>query len=74
MQSRGGTAKRPLLEQLRTDTTFRPLGLSRNGWIAAALVLSASAALIETRRQGGLVGVPDRVDAGHAELVPVTRR
>jgi prolipoprotein diacylglyceryl transferase len=31
------------MELLRTDTTFRFLGLSRNGWISAAVVLGASA-------------------------------
>lgn len=39
-----------LLEQLRTDTTFRILGLSRNGWIATALVVGATIALVRTRR------------------------
>ena len=31
------------MELLRTDTTFRFLGLSRNGWISAGVVLGASA-------------------------------
>ncbi|HEV3464683.1 MAG TPA: prolipoprotein diacylglyceryl transferase family protein, partial [Actinomycetota bacterium] len=30
------------LELLRTDTTFRLLGLSRNGWISLALVVGGS--------------------------------
>ncbi len=39
-----------LLEQLRTDTTFRILGLSRNAWIATALAVGATIALVRTRR------------------------
>ncbi len=34
-----------VLEQIRTDTTFQLLGLSRNGWVALLLTLAAAAAL-----------------------------
>jgi prolipoprotein diacylglyceryl transferase len=37
------------LELIRTDTTFRLLGISRNGWIAAALVIGGTVALLATR-------------------------
>lgn len=39
------------LELLRTDTTFRLLGISRNGWVALALVAGGILGLITTRRQ-----------------------
>jgi prolipoprotein diacylglyceryl transferase len=35
-----------LLELIRTDTTFRLLGLSRNGWVAMGVVLGATCWLI----------------------------
>ena len=31
------------LELIRTDTTFRFLGLSRNGWVSAVVVIGAMA-------------------------------
>jgi len=37
------------LELIRTDTTFRLLGISRNGWIAAALMIGGTTALVATR-------------------------
>lgn len=37
------------LELIRTDTSFRLLGISRNGWIAAALVIGGTIALVATR-------------------------
>jgi len=37
------------LELIRTDTTFRLLGISRNGWIATALVIGGVVALVATR-------------------------
>jgi prolipoprotein diacylglyceryl transferase len=41
-----------LLELIRTDTTFRFLGLSRNGWVSAGvLILGVTLTLIGTRRQ-----------------------
>ena len=39
-----------LLELLRTDTAFRFLGLSRNGWVALAAVLGASIWLVLRER------------------------
>lgn len=39
------------LELLRTDTTFRLLGISRNGWVAAALVLGGIAGLVHVHRR-----------------------
>ena len=38
-----------VLELIRTDTTFRLLGISRNGWIAAALMIGGTVALLATR-------------------------
>ena len=43
-----------LLELLRTDTTFRFLGLSRNGWVAMGLVLGAIAWLVWRERRSVL--------------------
>jgi prolipoprotein diacylglyceryl transferase len=40
-----------LLELLRTDTSFRFLGLSRNGWVSLAVVLGASAWLVWRERR-----------------------
>jgi prolipoprotein diacylglyceryl transferase len=40
------------LELLRTDTTYRLLGLSRNGWISLALVVGASLWLWLRERRG----------------------
>ena len=34
-----------LLELIRTDTTFRFLGLSRNGWVSIAVVIGGSVGL-----------------------------
>ena len=38
-----------VLELIRTDTTFRLLGISRNGWIAAALLIGGTVALVASR-------------------------
>lgn len=40
-----------LLELIRTDTTFRLVGVSRNGWIALALLVAGTAGLIASRRR-----------------------
>ncbi len=37
----GYAAMRFVLELIRTDTTFRFLGLSRNGWVSIGVVLGA---------------------------------
>jgi prolipoprotein diacylglyceryltransferase len=37
----GYAVMRFLLELIRTDTTFRFLGLSRNGWVSIGVVLGA---------------------------------
>jgi prolipoprotein diacylglyceryltransferase len=41
------------LELLRTDTTFRLLGLSRNGWVAVVLMLGGTAGLVYLHRRAG---------------------
>ena len=40
-----------LLELIRTDTTFRLLGLSRNGWVSLVAVLGASAFVVWRERR-----------------------
>ena len=50
-----------LLELMRTDTTFRLFGLSRNGWISAGAVLFGIGMLIYMQKRGEkrtLVGPP----------------
>jgi phosphatidylglycerol---prolipoprotein diacylglyceryl transferase len=42
---------RLLLELIRTDTTFRLLGLSRNGWVSLGVVVGASVWLVWRERQ-----------------------
>lgn len=65
-------------ELIRTDTAFRVLGLSRNGWIAALVALAGAAVLV--RREGGeLPGddEPSRDDEpgdGDAAEQPVAER
>ncbi len=41
-----------LLELIRTDTTFRFLGLSRNGWVSLLLVIGASIVVVVRERRG----------------------
>lgn len=48
-----------LLELLRTDTTFRFLGLSRNGWVSLAVVIGAVAWIVVRERRS----TPDPVEA-----------
>jgi prolipoprotein diacylglyceryl transferase len=49
-----------LIEFLRTDTTFRFLGISRNGWVALAVAVGGTALLmLRERRAGG--NAPDAV-------------
>jgi prolipoprotein diacylglyceryl transferase len=52
------------LELLRTDTTFRLLGLSRNAWISLALVLGGSLWLWLRERRRPAVDKPGGEDAG----------
>ena len=48
-----------LLELLRTDTTFRLLGLSRNGWVSLGVVVGVSIALwVRERRAAEMVASP----------------
>ena len=50
-----------LMELLRTDTTFRFLGLSRNGWVSIAAFIGGVAWVVYTQRRGErrtLVGKP----------------
>lgn len=46
----GYAVMRFLLELIRTDTTFRFLGLSRNAWVSLAAILIGTAVLIRPRR------------------------
>lgn len=41
-----------LLELIRTDTTFRFLGLSRNGWVSLAVVVGAVGVAVLRERRG----------------------
>ena len=41
-----------MIELIRTDTTFRLLGLSRNNWVALILLVSASVVLYVYERRG----------------------
>ena len=41
-----------LMELLRTDTTFRFLGLSRNGWVSIGVVLLGGALFVYMQRRG----------------------
>lgn len=62
-----------LLELIRTDTTFRVLGLSRNGWFSVLVVVVGTAGLIWWQRRGGAAEAaktgllpPDRAIVGAA--------
>jgi prolipoprotein diacylglyceryl transferase len=46
----GYAVMRFLLELIRTDTTFRFLGLSRNAWVSLAVIVIGAAVLIRPRR------------------------
>lgn len=57
----GYTVARFGLELLRTDTTYRFLGLSRNGWVSLVVALTATALLVLwTRRSRRPSPQPDR--------------
>jgi prolipoprotein diacylglyceryltransferase len=56
------------LELLRTDTTYRLLGLSRNGWVAASLVLVGLAGLVHLHRRRDRE--PDRTASSAALVRP----
>ena len=61
-----------LMELMRTDTTFRFLGLSRNGWVSAGAVLIGAFLfwwMQQRREQRTLVGPPVFIAPG-AETVP----
>ncbi len=45
-------AIRYFTELVRTDTTFRLLGISRNGWVAAIVVLAGAALIVWRQRVG----------------------
>jgi prolipoprotein diacylglyceryl transferase len=47
---------RYLTELVRTDTTFRLLGVSRNGWVAFFVVLAGAALIVWRQRVGGPQG------------------
>jgi prolipoprotein diacylglyceryl transferase len=48
-----------LLELIRTDTTFRLLGLSRNGWVSLLVVIGAT--VVAVRRERVTPSEPERV-------------
>jgi prolipoprotein diacylglyceryl transferase len=61
-----------LMELMRTDTTFRFLGLSRNGWVSAGAVLAGAALfwwMQQRQEKRTLVGPPVFIAPG-AETVP----
>ena len=53
---------RYLTELVRTDTTFRLLGVSRNGWVAFFVVLAGAALIVWRQRVGGPQGSYPAVD------------
>ncbi len=48
-----------LVELIRTDTTFRFLGLSRNGWVSLLLIVAAAIGLRWWERRGDTTGPGD---------------
>jgi prolipoprotein diacylglyceryltransferase len=58
-----------VMELMRTDTTFRFLGMSRNGWISLGAVIVGIVAFIWMQRRGQPQGVDDyaRADTGNGE-------
>jgi prolipoprotein diacylglyceryl transferase len=52
-----------LLEFLRTDTTFRLLGMSRNGWVAIAVAIGGTVLLVMRERKAA-AGTPVPEEAG----------
>jgi prolipoprotein diacylglyceryl transferase len=58
-----------VMELLRTDTTFRFLGMSRNGWISLGAVIGATVVFIwmQRRRQPQGVDPEPRADAGEPD-------
>lgn len=61
------------LEMIRTDTTFRVLGISRNGWVALGAVLLGTGLLVAIHRPRGPVDSEVAVvTRGGAEDAPQT--
>ena len=58
------------LELLRTDTTFRVLGVSRNGWVAVALVVGGIAGLAYLHRRADRDRDHDPATAAEAPAAP----
>ncbi|RPI23635.1 MAG: prolipoprotein diacylglyceryl transferase, partial [Actinobacteria bacterium] len=61
-----------LMELLRTDTTFRFLGLSRNAWVSLGAILLGAAILWWMQRRGEertYVGEPDWLAPSPADRV-----
>ncbi|MBN2623531.1 MAG: prolipoprotein diacylglyceryl transferase [Acidimicrobiales bacterium] len=56
-----------LLELIRTDTTFRLLGLSRNGWVSLLVVVAA--VVLAVRRERGAVSDPPMPDREHQRTI-----
>ncbi len=59
------------LELLRTDTTFRFAGLSRNAWVSIAVVLVGAAALVWRERRGRGADQDEEEEAGAAAVAAV---
>jgi prolipoprotein diacylglyceryl transferase len=53
-----------LTELLRTDTTFRLLGISRNGWISAGAIIVGAVLLYLAQKRGGSYDVPESQGPG----------
>ena len=61
---------RYLTELLRTDTTFRLLGVSRNGWVAAGVVVAGGLLVVWRQRVGEPQALADDATGGAAALLP----
>jgi prolipoprotein diacylglyceryl transferase len=57
-------------ELLRTDTTFRLGGVSRNGWAAAAVVVAGAALVVWRQRRGVPQSEPDASGGAANVLLP----
>ncbi len=60
-----------LTELLRTDTTFRILGISRNGWVSVGAIIAGAIILVIAQRRGVPRGQPaSALDPGDAGTEP----
>ena len=53
-----------VMELLRTDTTFRLLGISRNGWVSMGAILAGAILFYIAQKRGGTYDVDPDVEAG----------